>query len=109
MVIEKRLFDNEQADKVVELGTQLRQSREEQSLSLKAISGKTKIQLRLLEAIEAGELDQLPPPVYTQGFIRRFAEALGLNGPEFASAFPIHSLHHPLRSDWTQPPAVDSP
>jgi cytoskeletal protein RodZ len=47
------------------------------------------IRRNLLEAIEDGQLDQLPEPVYTQGLIKRYAEAMGLDGNQFADFFPI--------------------
>lgn len=86
--------DSEQlrAEKLAELGAKLRQARQEKAISLEHIAAKTLIQPRLLSAIEEGNLDQLPEPVYTQGFIRRFADALGLNGAEFANAFPTSTV-----------------
>ena len=95
-------FEPEQADKLVELGLRLRQIREEKAMTLEQVAAKTMIQQRLLSAIEQGKLDQLPEPVYTQGFIRRFADALGLDGAEFASTFPAKSLIRPLRPEWHQ-------
>lgn len=69
----------DRAQTLAEVGAQLKAAREARDLSLADISGKTKIQLRFLAAIEAGNLDELPAPVYIQGFIQRFAEVLGLN------------------------------
>ena len=43
----------------------------------------------MLQAIEQGKLDDLPEPVYIKGLIRQFADALGFNGVDFASSFPI--------------------
>lgn len=99
-------FEPDQAEKLVELGAKLKQIREEKSLSLEQISGKTMIQTRILSAIEAGEFEQLPEPVYTQGFIRRFADALDLNGAEFASALPTRALsysHKPEHREYRSP------
>lgn len=91
------------AEKLAELGAQLKQLRQEKAISLDHVSAKTMIQRRLLHAIEEGRLDQLPEPVYTQGFIRRFADALGLNGTEFARAFPaISTPIAPQSRHWWQ-------
>uniref|UniRef100_B8HSZ0 Transcriptional regulator, XRE family n=1 Tax=Cyanothece sp. (strain PCC 7425 / ATCC 29141) TaxID=395961 RepID=B8HSZ0_CYAP4 len=91
------------AEKLAELGAQLKQLRQEKAISLDHVSAKTMIQRRLLQAIEEGRLDQLPEPVYTQGFIRRFADALGLNGTEFARAFPaISTPIAPQSKHWWQ-------
>jgi cytoskeletal protein RodZ len=80
--------EQDRAAILAELGAKLKQIRQEKALSLEYISAKTMIQPRLLSAIEEGKLDELPAPIYTQGFIRRFADILGLNGTEFAKAFP---------------------
>lgn len=77
---------------LAELGTYLQKMRIEKSQSLEEIGGKTLIPVRLLKAIEAGQLDRLPEPVYIQAFLRRYADALGVNGTEFASTFPITTV-----------------
>ncbi|MEG4803221.1 DUF4115 domain-containing protein [Microcoleus sp. ARI1-B5] len=75
--------------KLAEIGSQLRQYREQQSISLDKVAVVTMIRRNLLQAIEDGQLDQLPEPVYTQGLIKRYAEAMGLDGAQFADFFPI--------------------
>jgi cytoskeletal protein RodZ len=84
-------FDREQSERLADLGKRLQQLRQEQKLSLDKIAAITMIPVRLLSAIEGGNLGQLPEPVYIHGFIRRYADALGINGAEFASAFPTRS------------------
>ena len=99
-------FRQEQVEKLEELGSRLRQFRTEQSMPLEEVAARTRIQARLLNAIEEGKLDQLPEPVYIKGFIKRFAEALGLNGTEFASAFPTGSSKPFIRPVWQHLPAA---
>jgi cytoskeletal protein RodZ len=84
-------FDREQSETLAELGDRLQRLRQEQQISLEKIAAVTMIPVRTLSAIEAGNLGQLPEPVYIQGFIRRYADAIGINGAEFASAFPTRS------------------
>ncbi|GET36250.1 helix-turn-helix domain-containing protein [Microseira wollei] len=81
-------LEQQRAEKLAEMGGYLRHLREEQALSLEEVAAKTKVQARLLHAIEEGRLEPLPEPVYIKGFIQRYADALGLNGAEFASVFP---------------------
>ena len=81
-------LQEKQFKKLKELGECLHKIRTEQGRSIEAVANKTRIQARLLRAIEEGNLEVLPEPVYIQGLIRQFADALGLNGAEFASAFP---------------------
>jgi cytoskeletal protein RodZ len=80
-----------QAEKLAQIGTQLAALRQEKNLTLDELVVITRIPRRLLQAIEEGKLTDLPEPIYIQGFIRQFAEALGIKGGEFASHFPIGS------------------
>lgn len=85
-------LEQQRAEKLAEMGAQLGTARQERSLSLDEMVILTKIPRRLLQAIEEGNLNDLPEPVYIQGLIRQFADALGFNGVEFASHFPVSSL-----------------
>ncbi|HEY9890995.1 MAG TPA: RodZ domain-containing protein [Candidatus Sericytochromatia bacterium] len=96
----------EQIEKLEELGSRLRQCRTAQSLPIEEVAARTRIQARLLNAIEEGRLDQLPEPVYIKGFIKQFAEAVGLNGVEFSSTFPMGSSLPLLRSTWKHLPTA---
>jgi cytoskeletal protein RodZ len=82
-------FDQEQAQKLAEIGTHLRNIRSQKGLSLEEIGNKTMIQHRFLSAIEKGQIEQLPEAVYIRGFIRRFGEALGLDGKALSETFPL--------------------
>ncbi|UBF26983.1 DUF4115 domain-containing protein [Kovacikia minuta CCNUW1] len=93
-------MDREQAKKLIELGSRLCQLRQNQGISLHQVAEKTMIPTRLLAAIEAGNLEQLPEPVYIQGFIRRYADVIGMNGAEFASAFPTDADLVVPESSW---------
>jgi cytoskeletal protein RodZ len=61
---------------------------------------------RHLQAIEEGQLEHLPEPIYIRGFIRRFANALGLNGVELASDFPVESNQRLLNYSWINWPSA---
>jgi cytoskeleton protein RodZ len=60
-------------------GEQLRQARQERDLTLEQAARATHIRQRYLEALEAGDLDQLPSRVQARGFLRAYASYLGLN------------------------------
>lgn len=83
------LFDQEQIQKLTEIGTHLRNLRAKKGLSLEEIATKTMVQQRFLDAIEKGQIEQLPEPLYVRGFIRRFAEALGIDGISISESFPL--------------------
>ena len=99
-------LEQERIEKLQEMGSHLRQLRQEQSMSLEEVAAKTKIQMRLLNAIESGQLEQLPEPVYIQGFIKQFADALGINGAAFASSFPTTPILRPVQRSWRNLPAA---
>lgn len=82
-------FEQLQTQQLAELGSFLRQYRECQGIGLDEIAAITKIQKRLLQAIESGQTDYLPEPVYVRALVRRFAEALKLPGEELAIQFPL--------------------
>lgn len=60
-------------------GTRLRRAREASGLELKQLADSTKIPLRHLQALEAGEYATLPARTYATGFARSYARKLGLD------------------------------
>ena len=92
--------EQQQAEKLAQIGAQLWDSRQKKGLSLEEMVILTRIPRRLLQAIEEGNLDDLPEPIYTQGLIRQFADSLGFNGGEFASNFPLGYQRVNLPTTW---------
>ncbi|MCC5899338.1 MAG: helix-turn-helix domain-containing protein [Phormidium sp. BM_Day4_Bin.17] len=86
------------------MGAQLRELRQEQSLAIDTIARQTLIPARLLRAIEDGDLTKLPEPVYIQGFLRRFADQVGLDGCAYARDFPVGHESKPPKSGWHNSP-----
>jgi cytoskeletal protein RodZ len=99
-------LDQQQAQQLTAIGDYLRQVREENLLSLEQMAAKTLIQVRLIRAIETGNLQPLPEPVYIRGFIKRYAVALGLDGAEIAQAFPIETDIRAVQPSWKDTPAA---
>lgn len=99
-------FQQEQVERLIQIGAYLRHVREENQLSLEDVAARTMIQARSLKAIEEGKLHQLPEPVYIQGFIRRYAEVLGLDGSEFADSFPAERILRLPQPAWKDSPAA---
>ncbi|GAB4375979.1 MAG: helix-turn-helix domain-containing protein [Elainellaceae cyanobacterium] len=106
MTRETSRLRQEQLESLTEIGAYLRQIREDYVLSLDEIASRTMIQARLLKAIEEGKLDGLPEPVYIQGFIKLYADALGLDGNQFADAFPTERQVRVAQSSWKDSPAA---
>jgi cytoskeletal protein RodZ len=61
------------------LGETLRQARLDKSVSLAEAARETRIRRSYLEALETEDVAALPPAVYARGFLRTYAEYLGLN------------------------------
>lgn len=100
----KPSLEQQRTEMLAEMGAQLWTLRLEQGFSLEEMVVLTKISRRLLQAIEEGNLNELPEPIYIQGLIRQFADALGLNGAEFSSTFPIGSNRVTLKPTWKNTP-----
>ena len=60
-------------------GNILKQIRERMGIDLKTISAKTKINVKILEWIEEENGEKLPTLVYLKGFLRGYAQSLGLD------------------------------
>lgn len=99
-------LEQQQAEKLEQIGTYLQQVREEQTLSIEQIATMTMVQPRLLRAIESGQLSKLPEPVYIQGFLKRYSNALGLDGEAIAEAFPIKNDTTLYQKNWQELPAA---
>ena len=70
----------------VGVGEVLRAAREAKRLELSHIAGETRIAVRHLEAIEAGNFETLPSRTYAIGFAKNFARAVGLDQEKIADA-----------------------
>lgn len=99
-----------QVEQLRQIGDYLRQVRETQSVSLEKVAKDTFIPLRLLNALEVGEVERLPEPIYIKGFIRRYADVLELDGAEIAEAFDTNApVANPVPPPAPPPPAIASP
>lgn len=62
-----------------DLGLKLKQTREELGISLDEISKETNIKVNFLKLIEKGDFCSLPSFVHARGFIKKYAEVLGMD------------------------------
>jgi hypothetical protein len=85
-----------------DIGSSLREARERQNLDFAALEERTKIRPKYLRALEDERFDLLPAPTYVRGFLRSYAEALGLDGQpfvdEYNSRFTVGEDDAPLRA-----------
>lgn len=78
-------------------GASLRAAREAQRLELAHIAAETRIPLRHLEAIEAGEFESLPSRAYAIGFSRTYAKAVGLDPATITDAVRADLVNGSMR------------
>jgi hypothetical protein len=76
---------------VFEIGNSLREARERQGLGYPEIELATKIRGKYIRALEEEDFTSIPGDAYIRGFLRTYAEYLGLDGDvyvdEYASRF----------------------
>lgn len=65
----------------------LRDAREKKGLSVKDVEKGTSIRAIYIQAIDEGNFSILPGEVYLKGFIRNYANFLGLNGQEMVNMY----------------------
>jgi helix-turn-helix protein len=72
---------------VFEIGASLREARLRQGLDFPEIETGTKIRPKYLQALEDEQFDVLPGDTYIKGFLRTYAEYLGLDGQLYVDEF----------------------
>jgi hypothetical protein len=95
---------------VFEIGISLREARMRQGLDLLEAEQSTKIRSKYLRALEDERFELLPAQTYVKGFLRSYAEFLGLDGQlyvdEYNSRYAAGEEEAPARSRRrTQSPA----
>ena len=69
------------------VGQVLKEERERKFYSLEEVEKTTKIRKELLEALEEGQYNKLPPSTFVQGFIKNYGKFLGLNTEKLLAVF----------------------
>jgi hypothetical protein len=86
---------------VFEIGNSLREARLRQALEFPEAEQRTKIRAKYLRALEEEQFDVLPAQTYVRGFLRAYAESLGLDGQlyvdEYNSRFVSGDEEHAVR------------
>jgi cytoskeleton protein RodZ len=81
-----------------EIGSALREARERKGLSFPQVEEGTKIRARYIRALEEEDFGVLPGATYSKGFLRAYADYLGLDGHLFIDEFNSR-YHDPRRED----------
>jgi hypothetical protein len=72
---------------VFEIGNSLREARLRQHLDFPELEQATKIRCKYLRALEDEEFEVLPAETYVKGFLRSYAEYLGLDGQLYVDEY----------------------
>ena len=70
-----------------EIGSSLREARTRQGLDINEMEFRTKVRAKYLRALEAEQFDQLPGHTYIKGFLRTYADALGMDGQLYVDEY----------------------
>ncbi len=85
-----------------DIGSSLREARTRQGLDLNEMEFRTKVRSKYLRALEAEQFEQLPGHTYIKGFLRTYADSLGMDGQlyvdEYNSRYVVGEEDRPLRS-----------
>ena len=75
---------------VFEIGSSLREARMRRKLELSQIEQDTRIRAKYLTALEDDRFDALPGVAYARGFLRTYADYLGLDAQRFVDEYNTH-------------------
>jgi Helix-turn-helix domain/Domain of unknown function (DUF4115) len=89
------------------LGEFLRRERELRHISLDDVAERTKISRRYLEAIEEERYDRLPGETFVRGFIRSYAQSVGLDPEDTLLIYNHSRMVHDVASPRTEPLSPD--
>ena len=88
------------------VGADLKAARERLGWTLPAMAGHLRIRLPFLQAIEDGQIDLLPGNAYAIGFLRTYAQALGLDQDEVARRFRAEAAEANRKTELNFPAPV---
>jgi Helix-turn-helix domain len=72
---------------VFEIGNSLRAARERQGLGYPEVELATKIRAKYIRALEEEDFDAVPGDAYVRGFLRTYADYLGLDGDVYVDEY----------------------
>jgi cytoskeletal protein RodZ len=89
----------------MDVGARLREAREGRGLTIDEISRSTRVQSRILTAIEQNDVASLPPRPYGRGFVRSYASEVGLDPESTVRDYfsQFEPVAQPPRSERAEP------
>jgi Helix-turn-helix domain len=90
---------------VFEIGNSLREARSRRQVGLPQAEQATKIRVKYLRALEDERFEQLPSDTYVKGFLRNYADYLGLDGQLYVDEY---TSRYVIGEDFEQRPRRSS-
>ena len=86
-------FVPQEEESLQQLGQKIREARIAKNLSLESVSGHLHIAVKILEAIEEGDQEKGPTPVFMRGLVRTYCQYLGIDKTDI-----LDKIEHLLKS-----------
>src|SRR6201985_796169 len=83
-----------------EIGASLREARARRKLGYDQVEAETKIRAKYIRCMEDEQFDVLPSGTYVRGFLRTYADYLGLDGQLYVDEY---SSRFVAGEDWDRP------
>jgi len=80
-------FKRKKIQSAATVGSRLLQARRKKDLSIDQVEEATKVRAKYLHAIESGNWNEFPSRIYVYGFVKRYAEFLGLDSNKILEDF----------------------
>lgn len=87
-------FVQQEEESLQQLGQKIRETRIAKNLSLESVSGHLHIATKILEAIEEGDPEKGPTPVFMRGLVRTYCQYLGIDKTDI-----VDKIEQFLKSD----------
>lgn len=87
-------------DEIASCGDYLRQVREQKGLTLRDVEKGTSIRIAYLKAIEEGQIDGSITPIYVNGFMRQYAQFMGMDMDHLSHQFPQVFRAQPIAAEF---------
>lgn len=82
-----RAMANPESGEGMRIGEVLKRSRTRQGIEIAEVEERTKIRTKYLRALESEDWEVLPSPAYARGFLRTYAQLLGLDADALVDAY----------------------
>ncbi|MBM7623442.1 helix-turn-helix domain-containing protein [Sporohalobacter salinus] len=89
-------------EEIEKLGQKIRQARLDRGITIEEVQKSTKIRRKYLQAIEEGDFNVISQEVFLKGFLRVYANYVGLDGREILNEYnQLKQLHQEPKEDET--------